>query len=199
MNRTIIIAEAGVNHNGDIVIAKKLIELAADSGADIIKFQTFLTENIVSKEAKKADYQQYNMPDDKDDNQFSMLKKLELSREDHIILIEHCQKHNIEFWSTAFDNDSIKLLQELGINKWKIPSGEITNLPFLQLIGSFRDEVILSTGMSTITEIEHAIKVLKESLDTNIAGYYPFSDQNIKACGGTKTITISKSRRRIRI
>ncbi len=160
MTRTIIIAEAGVNHNGDIDIAKKLVEFAADSGADIIKFQTFLTENIVSREAKKANYQQSNMADDMDNNQFSMLKILELSKEDHIVLIDHCRKHNIEFWSTAFDNDSIKLLQQLGINKWKIPSGEITNLPFLELIGSFGQEVILSTGMSNIVEIGDAISIL---------------------------------------
>jgi N,N'-diacetyllegionaminate synthase len=190
MTRTIIIAEAGVNHNGDIDIAKKLVEFAADSGADIIKFQTFLTENIVSREAKKANYQQSNMADDKDNNQFSMLKILELSKEDHIVLIDHCRKHNIEFWSTAFDNDSIKLLQQLGINKWKIPSGEITNLPFLELIGSFGQEVILSTGMSNIDEIGDAISILVDhgTLLQNITVLHcnteyptPMKDVNLKA------------------
>ena len=130
------------------------------------------------------------MADDMDNNQFSMLKILELSKEDHIVLIDHCRKHNIEFWSTAFDNDSIKLLKQLGINKWKIPSGEITNLPFLELIGSFGQEVILSTGMSNIVEIGDAISILVDhgTLLQNITVLHcnteyptPMKDVNLKA------------------
>lgn len=161
-NKVLIIAEAGVNHNGSIETAKKLIETAADAGADIVKFQTFKVENLVSRTAKKAAYQQANTGNTAE-LQYDMLKKLELSEEDHRLLIEHCRKCGIEFWSTAFDTESIQMLAGFGITRWKIPSGEITNLPFLQMIGSFKQEIILSTGMSTMEEIEEALYILTSS------------------------------------
>lgn len=159
--KTIIIAEAGVNHNGSLVIAKKLIEEAAKAGADFIKFQTFVTENLVSKNTILAEYQKKNFK--KDSSQFEMLKDLELSLNDHYELIDHCYQHKIAFFSTAFDLDSIDLLAKLDFKFWKIPSGEITNLPYLQKIGSFNLPIILSTGMATLGEIEDAIEVLEES------------------------------------
>ena len=160
MPKTIIIAEAGVNHNGNIDIAKKLIEAAADSGADYIKFQTFITENLVSKKAKKADYQAENLNTGKDSGQFEMLKKLELSIRDHNILINHCKKHNIKFLSTGFDLGSLEFLNRIGIDFFKIPSGEITNYPYLKKIASFNKKVIMSTGMANIDEIKKALDVL---------------------------------------
>lgn len=158
--RTLIIAEAGVNHNGSIDTAKELINVAADAGADIVKFQTFKAENIVSKSARKADYQKHNMSADKDDSQYNMLKKLELSYDAHIELMQYCAEKNIRFQSTAFDLDSIDLLSELGMTIWKIPSGEITNLPYLRKIGKLNGHVILSTGMCTMNEIAAAVEVL---------------------------------------
>ncbi len=158
MSATIIIAEAGVNHNGSLDLAKALIDVAAEAGADIVKFQSFKTENLVSKAAEKAAYQKTNSASV--ESQFEMLKRLELSREDHLELIKHCNKKKIRFWSTAFDTESIEMLHELGIKMWKIPSGDITNLPFLRQIGAFRQEIILSTGMSEIDEIEEALSVL---------------------------------------
>jgi N,N'-diacetyllegionaminate synthase len=163
MKRVLIIAEAGVNHNGDIEIAKKLIDASSQAGADVIKFQTFKAENLASKSAKLAKYQSRNLAESKlghETTQFSMLKKLELSFEDHLILLEHCKKNNITFFSTAFDLESIDFLNQLNMPFWKIPSGEITNLPYLEKIGRFSNEVILSTGMSSMTEIEDAISVL---------------------------------------
>ena len=157
-DKVIIIAEAGVNHNGSIQLAKQLIDAAVEAGVDIVKFQTFKTENLVSKHAKKADYQIENTTNT--ESQFDMLKKLELTQEQHIELISYCKLKNIQFWSTAFDNDSINLLKSLGIDLWKIPSGEITNLPYLEKIGSFNQKVIISTGMCNMQEIEEAITVL---------------------------------------
>ncbi len=159
--KTIIIAEAGVNHNGSLTIAKRLIEEAAKAGADYIKFQTFVTERLVSKEAKQADYQKNNLKNES--SQFEMLKGLELSLSDHYELIEYCTQLKIAFFSTAFDLDSIDLLSELNLPIWKIPSGEITNLPYLQKIGSFNKPIILSTGMAKLGEIEAAIEVLEKS------------------------------------
>ena len=132
MHKTVIIAEAGVNHNGHIEMAKKLIDAAADAGADYVKFQTFKAEKLVTKSVGKADYQKKNIGND--ESQFQMLKKLELSEEDHIELINYCSIKNIKFLSTAFDSDSIFLLKKLGIAVGKIPSGEITNLPYLRLM-----------------------------------------------------------------
>ncbi len=168
---TLIIAEAGVNHNGDLEIAKQLIEVAANSGADIVKFQTFKAENLVSKAAKKAAYQQRNMNSEtvdnqinsQDDSQLAMLKKLELSQAMHAELITHCEKYHIKFLSTAFDLESLQFLCDLGLDIFKIPSGEITNLPYLQRIGSFGKKIILSTGMATLQEIEEALTVLQKA------------------------------------
>jgi N,N'-diacetyllegionaminate synthase len=163
VNKTLIIAEAGVNHNGDIAMAKKLIDVAANAGADYVKFQTFKTEKIVSPLAKKADYQKNNITSGNADSQFDMLKKLELSKEHHLDLINHCKEKNIRFLSTAFDLESIDLLAELNIDLFKIPSGEMTNLPFLRKIGKHNKMIVLSTGMSELGEIRESIEVLVSS------------------------------------
>lgn len=159
--QTIIIAEAGVNHNGSIVLAKKLIDAAAKAGVDYVKFQTFKTENLVSRSAEKAAYQQANLSDE-DNTQYSMLKKLELSREQHLELIEYCRLKNIKFFSTAFDLESIDFLAELKLGLWKIPSGEIANYPYIRNIARHGEPVILSTGMSEIADIKNAILVLNQ-------------------------------------
>ncbi|AJC91241.1 N-acetylneuraminate synthase [Campylobacter subantarcticus] len=188
MQKTIIIAEAGVNHNGNINIAKKLIEVASEAGADFVKFQTFVAENCISKNAKKAEYQL--QATDENQSQLDMVKKLELSKQDHEILIEHCKKFNIKFLSTAFDLESIDLLVELGVEIFKIPSGEITNLPYLKKIASFNKKIILSTGMSTLDEIKSAIKILEQNgtqrdkitiLHCNTEYPTPFEDVNLNA------------------
>ena len=160
-NRTIIIAEAGVNHNGDIKLAKQLIDVAADSGADYVKFQTFSADRIVAKSANKAEYQKQSS--DSSESQFEMLKRLELSVEMHLELIEHCEHRLIKFLSTGFDIQSVDLLVGLGLNLIKIPSGEITNLPFLRYIGSLGLPVILSSGMSTMKEIADALLILEQT------------------------------------
>lgn len=160
MTKTLIIAEAGVNHNGDIELAKKLIAAAADAGADYVKFQTFKAEKLASLAAKKAEYQKSNMKEDQSDSQLDMLKKLELSLEDHCELIKYCKQKNIRFLSTAFDLDSIDLLKELGITIGKIPSGEITNYPYLVKMAHTFESIIMSTGMSTISDIREAFEVL---------------------------------------
>lgn len=160
MNKTIIIAEAGVNHNGDIRIAKQLVDAAAMAGADYVKFQTFRTEELVSKDARKADYQQRNMSSTEDTSQYSMLKKLELSREHHCELVTYCNRKRIKFLSTPFDLSSIDFLASLHLGLWKIPSGEITNYPYLKRIALWHEPVIFSTGMCEMTEIEEAMKVL---------------------------------------
>ena len=161
MSKVIIIAEAGVNHNGSILLAKQLIDVAVGAGVDIIKFQTFSASKLVSKNAKKADYQINSTGNS--ESQYEMLKRLELSYENHIELLEYCNLKKIQFWSTAFDDESIELLKGIGIDTWKIPSGEITNLPFLKKIGSFNQKVILSTGMCYLNEIEEAVEVLINS------------------------------------
>jgi N,N'-diacetyllegionaminate synthase len=155
----IIIAEAGVNHNGSIEIAKQLIEVAADAGADFVKFQTFKTENLVTKAAKKAVYQVENTGDN-DELQYNMLKKLELTNLMHEELFDHCTKTGIQFLSTGFDEDSIDYLEELGINLIKIPSGEITNKPYLQHVAHKNKKVVLSTGMAELNEISDALEIL---------------------------------------
>lgn len=159
MKKVLIIAEAGVNHNGSIEVAKKLIDAAALAGVDYVKFQSFKAENLVSKEAKKAEYQQKNMADS-DDSQFTMLKKLELSPEQHIELIAYCNEKGVKFFSTAFDLESIDFLASLKLGLWKIPSGEITNYPYLKQIALKKEPVILSTGMCDMTDIDNAIQVL---------------------------------------
>ena len=184
-----IIAEAGVNHNGSIKLAKKLIDVAVEAGVDAIKFQTFKAEKLVSKNAKKAKYQKENMSSS-DDNQFNMLKKLELDIDAHHELIEYCNSKNIMFLSTPFDHDSIDMLNDLKIPIFKIPSGEITNLPYLRHIGSLEKKVILSTGMADIGEIEDALDILIEAgtLKENITVLHantmyptPMEDVNLRA------------------
>ena len=158
LNQTLIIAEAGVNHNGDMKLAKQLIDAAANSGADYVKFQTFSADRIVAKSADKADYQKKYS--DSTESQYEMLKRLELSVEMHLELIEHCERRSIKFLSTGFDIQSVDLLVGFGLNLLKIPSGEITNLPFLRHIGSLGLPVILSSGMSTMSEIVDAMSIL---------------------------------------
>ncbi|MEN9522403.1 MAG: hypothetical protein RL065_780 [Bacteroidota bacterium] len=160
-NKTIIIAEAGVNHNGDIQLAKKLIEEAALAGADMVKFQTFITEEVISKDAPKADYQKSTTGNT--ESQFDMVKKLELSEAAHYELQTHCEKHNIQFLSTPFDLPSIDLLQRMQLEKVKIPSGEINNVPYLRHIAGKFKHYFLSTGMSDIAEIEFAVKLLNKN------------------------------------
>lgn len=158
MKRTLIIAEAGVNHNGSIENAIKLIDAAKEAGADYVKFQTFSAEKLVTKTAKKAEYQSANM-NISDNSQFEMLKKLELSRSDHYELKAYAEKVGIKFLSTGFDEDSIDFLNDLGIDFFKVPSGEITNYPYLKHIASKNKPVILSTGMATLGEIEAAVNL----------------------------------------
>jgi N,N'-diacetyllegionaminate synthase len=164
MRKVLIIAEAGVNHNGDIEIAKKMIDAAFEAKADIVKFQTFKADKLVSKNAKMAEYQINNISNSTLDNsQYQMLKKLELNEEDHIILMDYCKLKGIEFLSTSFDDGSIDLLRKLKINIWKIPSGELTNKPLLQKIGAFNENIIVSTGMALMNEIRDAIEILVQS------------------------------------
>ena len=153
-----IIAEAGVNHNGSIELAKQLIDVASNSGADAVKFQTFKAENLVSKNAQKAEYQKKTT--DISESQFDMIKKLELDVNTHKELIAYCQEKNIMFLSTPFDHDSIDFLNELGLKIFKIPSGDITNLPYLKRVGALGKQVILSTGMSTLKEVGDALTIL---------------------------------------
>jgi len=159
MNKVLIIAEAGVNHNGSLEIGKRLVDAASEAGADIIKFQTFKAEKIVSREAKKALYQIANMQET-DDLQLGMLKKLEMNDDMHLKLQSYCNEKKIEFLSTPFDLDSIHYLQSLGITIGKIPSGEITNLPYLEEMAKSFSRIILSTGMSNLSEVKDALNVL---------------------------------------
>ena len=157
-NKVFIIAEAGVNHNGSRDLAKKLIDVAVEAGADAVKFQTFRAENIVSKSAPKAEYQKQMT--DSGESQFDMIKKLELDLPAHQDLIEHCKKRDILFLSAPFDHKSIELLNHLKLPIFKIPSGEITNLPYLRHIGKMGKPVILSSGMANLGEIETALDIL---------------------------------------
>ena len=159
--KTLIIAEAGVNHNGDLDLAKQLINAAADAGADLVKFQTFNANHQVTRTAKKADYQ--TQTTSSTESQHAMLRRLELTEEMHHQLIAHCLTQNIGFLSTGFDIESVDLLVSLGQECFKIPSGEITNLPYLRHIGQLGKTVILSTGMATLGEIEAAIEVLEQT------------------------------------
>ena len=183
-----IIAEAGVNHNGSIDLAKKLIDVASEAGADAVKFQTFKAENLVSKSAKKAKYQVENTGSD--ESQLEMIKKLELGFDEFEELKKYCDEKEIMFLSTPFDDDSIEFLDNLGLKIFKIPSGEITNLPYLKKIGSLNKKVILSTGMADLGEIEDALEVLisagtkKENitvLHANTEYPTPIDDVNLKA------------------
>ncbi|SIR42218.1 N-acetylneuraminate synthase [Pontibacter lucknowensis] len=188
LNKTIIIAEAGVNHNGDMGLAKKLIDVAAEAGVDYVKFQTFKADKLVSKEAKKAAYQANNMQDS-DSSQYNMLKQLELSEVQHHELLHYANSAGVKFLSTGFDEESVDFLYQLGIDFFKIPSGEITNLPYLQHVASKKKPVILSTGMATISEIEAALDVLLQQqpnlditvLQCNTEYPTPMEDVNLKA------------------
>lgn len=164
MKHTIIIAEAGVNHNGSLENAFKLVDAAVDAGVDYVKFQTFKADKLVSRKAEKAKYQIENTNDAKE-SQLQMLRKLELSEEDHDALINYCKEKGIKFFSTAFDMDSLVYLSKIGLDLVKIPSGEITNLPYLRKAAKLFTKVILSTGMSTMKDIEDALDVfLKEGI-----------------------------------
>ena len=189
MKKVFIIAEAGVNHNGSIELAKKLIDVAVEAKVDAVKFQTFKTELCISKDAKKADYQVENTKN-ATETQFEMVKKLELSEDMHYELLSYCKSKNIMFLSTPFDHDSIELLNDLGLEIFKIPSGEIINLPYLRHIGRLDKKVILSTGMANIGEIEDALNILinagtkKENitvLHANTEYPTPMEDVNLKA------------------
>ena len=153
--KTLIIAEAGVNHNGDLELAKQIVKAAANAGADLVKFQTFTAERLAIDSAPKADYQ--NQTTDQKQSQFSMLRQLELTAEMHEQLIVYCSKQGIGFFSTGFDLQSVDYLASLGADRFKIPSGEITNLPYLRHVGAFGKPLILSTGMATLGEIEAAL------------------------------------------
>lgn len=181
-----LIAEAGVNHNGNLDVARQLIDVAAESGADYVKFQTFSAEKIVSRFAEKAPYQKSNTKSS--ESQQEMLRKLELSEDDHVQLINHCRLRNIKFLSSPFDQESIELLKRLQLTVCKIPSGEITNLPYLRKVATSFNEIILSTGISDLDEIQDAITVLKQSgfrhenltvLHCNTEYPTPFEDVNL--------------------
>lgn len=183
-----IIAEAGVNHNGSLELAKKLIDVAAKAGADAVKFQTFKADKLVSKTAKKAEYQQQTT--NASESQYAMIKKLELDIAAHHELIAYCKTKNILFLSTPFDHESIELLNDLGMSIFKIPSGEITNLPYLRHIGSLGKKVIMSSGMADLGEIEDALDILAEAgtLKENISVLHatteypcPIDEVNLRA------------------
>ncbi len=193
MNKVQIIAEAGVNHNGCITSALKMVDVAAECGADSIKFQTFKAENLVTPNASKADYQKASSSEA--ESQYAMLKRLELTYDDHQVLIEKCNKANIAFLSTPFDFESLDMLLTLGMDVIKIPSGEITNLPYLQKVGSCGKKVILSTGMSDMHEVLAALAILvaagttKEDITIlHCTTEYPapFAEVNLKALATLK-------------
>ena len=164
---TIIIAEAGVNHNGDISKAYKLVDAAVQAKANIVKFQTFSAKSLTTYNAEKANYQKLNT--EKKESQQNMLRKLELSHEDHFKIKDYCDKKGIEFLSTPFDKGSINFLKSFNLKRWKIPSGEITNIPYLRSIASQRKPIILSTGMSNLEEIGNALNVIqKEGLSKDL-------------------------------
>ena len=157
-NKVLIIAEAGVNHNGSLKVAKKLVDAAKFAGADIVKFQTFKANSLATVKAPKAKYQ--ISKNKKKENQFEMLKKLELKYEHHLNLIKYCKQKKIEFLSSAFDITDLEFLKKLKLKRFKVPSGEITNYVYLNRIGSFKKKIILSTGMSNISEINKALSVI---------------------------------------
>jgi N,N'-diacetyllegionaminate synthase len=187
-HKTLIIAEAGVNHNGSLEMGFELIDAASDAGADVVKFQTFKAENLVTKSAAKADYQLGTT--DVQETQFQMIKKLELSYEMHQKLISKCNEKGIRFSSTGFDTSSVDVLIELGLDFLKIPSGEITNLPYLRHVGAKNLPIVLSTGMATLKEVQEALKILEVSganknqitvLHCNTEYPTPMEDVNLKA------------------
>jgi len=192
---TFIIAEAGVNHNGSLEMAFQMIEKAAEAKVDYVKFQTFKAEKLVTANACMAEYQQRNLNSSKDVGQLEMLKKLELNHDEHLRLIEHCKKCRVKFLSTAFDNESMTFLHQLGVDYTKIPSGEITNLSYLKHAASFKKPVLLSTGMSNMDEIHDALQVFTSTgmaleditlLHCNTEYPTPFEDVNLKAMNTMK-------------
>jgi N,N'-diacetyllegionaminate synthase len=185
---TLIIAEAGVNHNGDMALARQLIDVAAEAGADMVKFQTFSADRLVTSYAAKADYQ--SRASVGGESQHAMLRRLELTPDMHLALIAHCRSRGVQFFSTGFDKKSVEFLAELGADRFKIPSGEITNLPYLRHIGGYRKPVILSSGMATLGEIEAALGVLEGAgtprervtvLHCNTEYPTPMADVNLRA------------------
>ena len=187
MKHTLIIAEAGVNHNGSIEMAKQLIDAAAVAGVNYVKFQTFKAEKLVTKDAKQAEYQQRNAADS---SQYAMLKKLELTSRQHEELVAYCQQKGVRFLSTAFDLESIEYLHSLHHGLWKIPSGEITNYPYLKKIAQYGEPVIMSTGMCSMDDVEQALNVLLKNglkkeqislLHCNTEYPTPMQDVNLKA------------------
>jgi N,N'-diacetyllegionaminate synthase len=187
-DKVLVIAEAGVNHNGSLVTAKQLVDVASEAGADMVKFQTFSADRLVTMSANKAEYQ--NKTTGASESQYAMIKKLEISLEMHEDIIAYCKQCNIEFFSTGFDIQSIDLLDDLGLEQVKIPSGEITNLPYLRHVGKYGKPVILSTGMANMGEIETALDVLETSgtqrknitiLHCNTEYPTPMEDVNLKA------------------
>lgn len=186
--KTLIIAEAGVNHNGNPEMARQLVEVAAQSGADFVKFQTFKADGLVTRQAAKADYQRQFTRED--ESQYDMIRRLELTPEMHVALIEYCRHRRIRFLSTGFDIKSLDLLAGLGIPLFKIPSGEVTNLPYLQHIGRMGKPLILSTGMADMAEIGAALNVLEQAgtsrrqitvLHCNTEYPTPMGDVNLRA------------------
>lgn len=184
--KVFIIAEAGVNHNGNLNLAKRLVDVAVDSGADAVKFQTFISENCISNKADKADYQKENTG--KNESQLDMIKKLELKFEEFVELKKYCEEKEILFLSTPFDLESIHFLNNLNIKLFKIPSGEITNLPYLEEVSKTGKDIIISTGMSNMDEIRKAVNVLKGNgcgkitlLHCNTQYPTPIEDVNLKA------------------
>ena len=183
-----IIAEAGVNHNGSLLLAKQLVDVAVQAGADAVKFQTFKAQNLVTQSAQQAEYQTKNTGIK--ESQFEMLKRLELDETAHRVLFDYCSQQNIEFMSTPFDAESVELLHDLGMKRWKIPSGELLSIPYLRQIAAFNQTTILSTGMGNLEEVQFAVKTLvDEGLDlqnltvlhANTAYPTPFKDVNLRA------------------
>ncbi len=186
--KTLIIAEAGVNHNGDLEMARRLVEVAAQAGADFVKFQTFKANRLVTQQASKADYQLKVTT--KNESQYEMIQRLELTTAMHVELIAHCRRQGIGFLSTGFDIESLDLLAALDIQLFKIPSGEITNLPYLQHVGRMGKPIILSTGMSNMAEVRAAVDVLDQAgtlrqqitiLHCNTEYPTPMRDVNLRA------------------
>ncbi len=183
-----IIAEAGVNHNGDLILARRLIDVAAEAGADMVKFQTFRADQLVTAQARKAEYQLRST--EVGESQYEMIRRLELTREMHYDLFDYCQARGIRFFSSGFDLESVDFLVELGLDCFKIPSGEITNLPYLRHVGRYGKSVILSTGMATLDEVGAALRVLEQAgtsrdrisvLHCNTEYPTPMCDVNLRA------------------
>lgn len=186
MSNVLVIAEAGVNHNGSLALAMKMVDAAKKAGADIIKFQTAKPEALISRYAEKAEYQKKTTG--ADESQLDMVRKIMLRYEDFVPLKQYCEKKGIQFLSTPFDLDSIEFLEQLGCDIWKIPSGEITNLPYLEKIAQTHKSIILSTGMATLEEVAAAMKVLKQAGAGEITLLHcttqyptPYSDVNLLA------------------